>query len=222
MSRLRALASALLLLLCVAACSQADDRMIELEESLSRAGFEHPFVDYADHGDQGLALLVDFDSSASTAPAIESEAVKAARTVWENGRMRVAKIDVYATYDEQVDVPATFSWNDDQLRERFGPRPAGLDVLVSMDGGVSPGVVIPWLVVGLLVVAFVVVLLVVRHRRRRRPTTGWTEYLPLGTGSAYGYGYGGPYGSGAPTEPWATPPEAGSPQGDVWAPPTGR
>jgi hypothetical protein len=195
--------------MCAAAWSapSSDSSTVESENALTRAGFDNPYVSYFDHGAQGLSLMIDFDSRETTFPAIESEAERAARTVWENAPGRIAKIDVYATYDDFVDVPPTFSWTDERLREEFGPRPAVLDTFVPADVGVSPDSVIGWLVVGLLVCAFVVVLGLDRHRRRR-PVAESTVYGPPATGW---------YGDGA--QPGAMPPDSNAPDGDVWAPP---
>jgi hypothetical protein len=211
--RLLSLTAVTLLAVLLSSCSALDDGSFKVEDALSAEGFASPAVDHSDAGAQGAVLYVSYDSDETKPTAIQAEAERAVRLVWERAPFRLAKVDVEANHPSDVDVPPTMSFTDEALQERFGARDPSLDRLVRGDAASGPSgvlevVAVAGLMLVILVVAVVVVILVVLRQRKASTRgaaqrAGWAppgSWPPPPSADQYGghaaYGpqttYGGP------------------------------
>jgi hypothetical protein len=175
---------ALVLVTGLAGC-QSIPMMAELESAVSSAGVELLDHDVSETS-QGEQLSVVYGSTLEGEDELDEQTDRVAEAIWTRAPIR---FEVLTLSRGTGGAPTVFT--REELTERFGPRPPGLDKSMS-DAYVKDGLAfLLFLVGGFVVFALIVVAIivaVVRSRGRRRRS------LELAAATAAAQQWSSPYG----------------------------
>jgi hypothetical protein len=220
----------------------ADDEY-EIDERLSRAGFDLAYTEYLSvdtAAGEGVRVVLDYETGSDGVEAYQQESLRAAELIWEHLELRVVTVVVAPSTEvswRDGDLPPAVAFSRSDLQEAFGPRSGELDEegagFYGSEGDVVFGV-------GVLVVALLLLGLGVLggfflgrwSGRRAVAREQWSGPPGWGAGAQPGWTTGPgpstwpPAPSGAPGWPtggpgpsWSNPPPAPSPRpDDPWTP----